>query len=131
MGFMPVTDYICYATRIESAVASVHLLLCKSQHSYMCARLVELLAVLPCCCCWLQEPESISAWQRKFGFRQVKQQQLRQLMADVPPLNYYEDSVLLSKKLPKQQPHQSSQQLQQPQQTSQQSPAVEQAAAKS
>lgn len=81
--------------------------------------------------CPADEPESISAWQRKFGFRQVKQQQLRQLMADVPPLNYYEDSVLLSKKLPKQQPHQSSQQLQQPQQTSQQSPAVEQAAAKS
>jgi hypothetical protein len=55
------------------------------------------------CCCCVQEPENIRTWQQEFGFKQLKQQQLRQLMADVPPLNYYEESVLLSKRLPKQQ----------------------------
>jgi hypothetical protein len=67
-------------------------------------------------CLVVQEPDNIRAWQQKFGFKQVKQQQLRQLMADVPPLNYYEESVLLSKKLPKQQQQQQRQTVQQEQQ---------------
>ncbi|KAF6253013.1 hypothetical protein COO60DRAFT_473197 [Scenedesmus sp. NREL 46B-D3] len=78
--------------------------------------------------CPADEPESIRAWQHKFGFTQVKQQHLRQLLADVPPLNYYEESVLLSKQLPKQQQQQ--QQQQQPQELLPQQEVPEGAAAR-
>jgi hypothetical protein len=70
-----------------------------------------------------QEPDNIRIWQHKFGFKQVKQQQLRQLMADVPPLNYYEESVLLSKQLPKQQAPQQRQEAEQQQDAAEQTAA--------
>lgn len=50
-----------------------------------------------------QEPETIKAWQQKFGFKRLNKRQLKQLQASVPPLNYYEESVLLSKQLSKEQ----------------------------
>jgi hypothetical protein len=74
-------------------------------------------------CLVMQEPDNIRAWQHKFGFKQVKQNQLRQLMADVPPLNYYKESVLLSKKLPKQQQQQQRQEVQQQQEVAEQTAA--------
>lgn len=48
-----------------------------------------------------QEPETIRAWQQAFGFKRLNQRQLRQLQASVPPVNYYEESVLLTKVLAK------------------------------
>lgn len=50
----------------------------------------------------MQEPEIAKLWQSKFGFKPLNKKQLAQLQASVPPLNYYEDSILLAKQLPKQ-----------------------------
>jgi len=50
----------------------------------------------------MQEPEIAKLWQSKFGFKPLNKKQLAQLQASVPPLNYYEDSILLTKQLPKQ-----------------------------
>eukprot|EP00775_Hariotina_reticulata_P010419 gene10419-10577_t len=46
------------------------------------------------------EPEVAKLWQSKFGFKRLTKKQLTQLQASVPPLNYYEDSLLLTKQLP-------------------------------
>ncbi|KAF8073083.1 hypothetical protein HT031_000744 [Scenedesmus sp. PABB004] len=50
-----------------------------------------------------QERETIRVWEERLGFKRMSARQLRQLQSAVPPLNYYTDSLLLTKPLPKHQ----------------------------
>jgi hypothetical protein len=49
-----------------------------------------------------QDKDMVQVWGDKFGFKRLNQRQLRLLTHELPPLNLYQEGLMMSKQLKKQ-----------------------------